>query len=94
MKTQKVPGKKNKNKVLVYALSTCAWCRMTKQFLKDNGVEYEYVDVDLCNDGDKDKIKNHILSLGGSLSYPTVIVNDKTLINGFRQDKIKEILQI
>ncbi|MCJ7424882.1 glutaredoxin family protein [Candidatus Bathyarchaeota archaeon] len=94
MKIQKVQGQNNKNKVRVYALSTCAWCKMTKQFLKDNNIEYEYVDVNLCSDEDKDKIKEHILSKGGSLSYPTIIINDKTLITGFRKDKIKETLQI
>jgi glutaredoxin len=67
---------------------------MTKQFLKDNDVEFEYVDVDKCSDEDLDKIRQDILSKGGSLSYPVIIVNDKTLINGFRKDKIKEILGI
>ena len=94
MKIEKVPGKNQKNKVFLYALSTCAWCKMTKQFLKDNDVEFEYVDVDQSSDEDLEKIKKDILSKGGSLSYPVVIVNDKTLINGFRKDKIKETLGI
>jgi glutaredoxin len=94
MKVEKVPGKNRKNKVFLYALSTCAWCKMTKQFLKDNDVEFEYVDVDKCEDEDLDKIKKEILGKGGSLSYPVIVVNDKTLINGFRKDKIKETIGI
>ncbi len=94
MKIVKIPGKKNKHKVLVYALSTCAWCKMTKQFLKDNNIEYEYVDVDLCDGEDKEKIKREILNRGGNLSYPIIIVDDKILITGFRKDKLKEILKI
>jgi glutaredoxin len=94
MDVQKVPGKNKKSKILIYALSTCAWCKMTKQFFKDNSIEFEYVDVDLCNDKDKDKIKEDILNRGGSLSYPTIIIDDKTLITGFRKDKIKEVLRI
>jgi glutaredoxin-like protein NrdH len=94
MKLEKVSGKNNKNKVSLYTLSTCAWCRMTKQYLKDNGVEYEYVDVDLCSKDDLDRIKEDILSKGGSLSYPVIIINDKTLINGFRKDLIKEHLGV
>jgi glutaredoxin len=85
---------KTKSKVLLYALSTCAWCKMTKQFLKDNNIEYEYVDVDLCHEEDKEKIKREILNRGGSLSYPTIIIDDKILITGFRKDKLKEILEI
>ncbi len=94
MKVEKVPGKNNKNKVLIYALSTCAWCKMTKQYLKDNDIEYEYVDVDKCNREDLGKVKEDILGRGGSLSYPVIIVNDKILINGFRKDKIKETLGV
>lgn len=88
----KVPGENNKHKVFIYALSTCAWCKLAKQFLKENKVEYEYVDVDLCNTEDKEKIREDILSRGGSLSYPTIIIDDKILITGFRKDKLKEIL--
>jgi len=90
----KVQGKNSKHKVLVYALSTCAWCKLTKQFLKKNEIEYEYVDVDLCDYEDKEKIKKDILNRGGSLSYPTIIVDDKILITGFRKDKLKESLEI
>ena len=34
-------------RVFVYALSTCGHCRAAKKLLNDNGVEYEFVDVDL-----------------------------------------------
>jgi glutaredoxin len=94
MKAEKVPGKNKKQKVFLYTLSTCAWCKMTKQYLKDNGIEYEYVDVDQCNEEDLDKIKEDVLSKGGHLSYPVIIINNKTLINGFRKDLIKEHLGI
>jgi glutaredoxin-like protein NrdH len=78
----------------LYALSTCAWCRMTKQFLKDNNIEYEYIDVDLCEEEDKQKIREHIQSKGGPLSYPTIIIDDNVLITGFRTDKLREALQL
>jgi glutaredoxin len=94
MQFSKVQGKQNKHKVVLYALSTCVWCKMTKQFLKDNKVEYEYKDVDLCEEEDKQKIREHIQSKGGPLSYPTTIVDDNVLITGFRKDLLKEALEI
>ena len=94
MEIYKVSGKNNKHRVLLYTLSTCAWCKMTKQFLKDSGVEFEYVDVDLCNKVDRGKVHNDIKSRGGDLTYPTLIVDNKTLINGFLKDKIKKALEI
>ena len=90
----KVAGKNNKHKVLMYAISTCAWCKMTKKFLKENDVEYEYVDVDLANDEDHEKIREDIISKGGEPSYPTLIIDDKTVITGFRKDKIEEALEL
>jgi len=94
MKIVKVNGKKRSHKVFMYAISTCAWCKRTKQFLKDNNVEFEYVDVDLCSDEDQEKIEKDITSRGGRLSYPTLIVDDKTLVTGYKPDKITGVLDL
>jgi len=94
MQFSKVSGQKNQHKVVLYTLSTCAWCKMTKQFLKDANIEYEYVDVDLCEEDDKQEIRQQIRSKGGSLSYPTTIIDDNVLVTGFRKDKLKEALGI
>jgi len=94
MQFSKVSGKKNNHKVTLYALSTCVWCKLTKEYLKENEVEYQYVDVDLLDEDDKTKVHETISSKGGMLSYPTIIVDDKTVITGFRKDKLKEALEI
>jgi len=59
VKIVKVPGKNNKHKVFMYAISTCAWCKLTKNFLKTNNIEYEYVDVDLLSGEDRERICMH-----------------------------------
>ncbi|MFQ5905703.1 MAG: glutaredoxin family protein [bacterium] len=46
MGVEHVEGKK-KGDVLLYALSTCGWCRKTKRLLEKLRVEYDYVYVDL-----------------------------------------------
>ena len=46
MALQHVPGK-NMGDLKLFALSTCPWCRKTKQLLDELGVEYNFVDVDL-----------------------------------------------
>ncbi len=94
METVRVTGENNRHKVLMYALSTCVWCKLTKQFLKDNKIAYEYVDVDLCSENDRRGVKKDIQSRGGDLVYPTLIIDDKVLINGLRKDQIKEALDI
>jgi len=94
MKKVKVLGENNMHKVFMYALSTCAWCKLTKNFLKDNDIEYEYVDVDLSSREDRERIRGDILKRGGRLSYPVIIIDDRILINGFRKEEMKEALEI
>ena len=94
MQFSKVSGTKNSHKVTLYALSTCVWCKLTKEFLTENSVEYEYIYVDLCDEDDKQKIHEIIQSKAGGLIYPTTIVDDKVVITGFRKDKLKEALEI
>jgi glutaredoxin len=76
----------------MYAISTCIWCKRTKKWLRDHDIEYLYVDVDLCNVEDREKIKKDILTRGGQLVYPAIIIDDELLINGFRIEKLKEVL--
>ena len=94
MRYIKVPGKYKGHKVLIYAISTCIWCKRAKKFLRDQDIEYKYVDIDQCNVEDRSKIKNDILARGGQLVYPTIIIDDKILINNFRIDKIRNALGI
>jgi len=94
MEIVKIPGRNNKHKVFLYAISTCAWCKLAKNFLKENEIEYQYVNVDLSSEEDREKIRRDILRRGGNLSFPTIIIDDKVLIIGFRKDKLKEALGI
>ena len=92
MQFSKVLGKNKEHKVIVFALSTCAWCKLVKQFLKNNEVEYRYIDIDLSQEEEKEEIRQMIRDKGGPLSFPTTIIDDKILITGFKKDKIKEAL--
>jgi len=92
MKIQRVSGNNKKHKVFVYALSTCAWCKKTKQFLKDKDVEYEYVDVDLLSKEDLERVKAEITSRGAQLLFPLIVIDDKVIITGFREDQISGAL--
>jgi glutaredoxin-like protein NrdH len=94
MLTTKVEGKNRKHKVLVYAISTCGWCRRAKQNLKDLDVEYEYIDIDLCSGEDRQEITKDILSRKGPLAYPTVIVDDKILLTGPSREELREVLEL
>jgi len=94
MQTTKVPGKNNTHTVLLYAISTCPWCNKEKKLLRDNNIDFEYVDVDLCNDEDYEKIEDDLVSRGGRFSFPAIIIDGKILINGFKESEIRKSLEI
>ena len=94
MQTIKVQGKNSKHKVMLYVLSTCPWCKKEKQLLRDNNIEFEYVDVDLSNDEDYKKIEDDILNRGGRFSFPAIIIDNRILINGFKEDEIRKSLEL
>jgi len=84
----------NKGKIMLYALSTCIWCKKTKNFLDDLGVEYNFIYVDYLEGDEKEKTKKEIMKWNPRCSFPTIVINDKVCIVGFKEDKIKEALMI
>ena len=91
MKIEHVKGE-DKGKIMLYALSTCGWCRKTKEFLKDLGVAYDYIYVDQLEGKDRDDTMEDIKKWNPRCSFPTLVVNNKECIVGFKEDKIKEAL--
>lgn len=91
MNVVKVQGQNKRHKVLIYALSTCVWCKRTKQFLKDNDVDHEYVDVDLESGEERKKIERDLASRECYV-YPALLIDGRRLIKGFKVDEIKEAL--
>jgi glutaredoxin-like protein NrdH len=83
----------NKGKVFLYTLSTCIWCRKMKNFLNEQGVAYDYIDVDLLGRLDRQTAREQVTSWNPSLSFPTVIINDgQTVVLGFDMEKVKGAL--
>jgi glutaredoxin-like protein NrdH len=92
MAEQHVPGKKA-GKIMLYALSTCVWCKKTRNLLDDLGVEYSYTYVDLLKDEEKKETMKTVEKWNPSCSFPTMVIDDKKCIVGFREDEIKKALK-
>ena len=84
----------NKGKIMLYALSTCGWCKKTKELLDSLGVEYFYTYVDLLEGDDSSNTMEELKHWNPKCSFPTLVINDKSCIVGFKEDKIKEVLKI
>jgi glutaredoxin-like protein NrdH len=87
-----VPGRDKKHKVVLYALSTCGWCRRTKELLVEEGVEHEFVDVDLATGEERAQVTAKARELNPRGNYPVLQVGDKVVV-GYDPDKIREALR-
>ncbi len=89
-----IPGSRNEHHVAFYGLSTCIWCRRTRQFLESEKVEFEYVYVDLLHGQEREETVTTIKQWNPSVSFPTIVVDDERCVVGFKPDKLKEVLEL
>ncbi len=75
-------------KVIVYGTPTCPWCDRVKEFLKENNVKFEYINVA----EDKEKAQE-MVEKSGQMGVPVTDIDGEIII-GFDQDKIKELLKL
>jgi len=80
----------NKGKVFLFALSTCIWCRKTKNLLDSLGVKYSYIFMDKLEGKEKDKRMDELENWNPRCSFPTLVINNKKVIVGFKEDEIKK----
>ena len=92
MVVEHVNGKKI-GKIILYALSTCGWCAKTKNLLRELGVDFDYIYVDLLEGQEQDTIMNEVERWNPKGSFPTLVIQDKKCIIGFREDEIREALK-
>ncbi len=86
-----VAGKK-RGSVILYALSTCQWCEKTKRLLIELGVDFSYVYVDLAEQDEQERLMDEMERFNPRGSFPTLVIDDKKCIVGFREQEIREAL--
>jgi glutaredoxin-like protein NrdH len=83
----------SKSKIKLFTLSTCSHCIRTKRFFKDNGIDMEFVDVDLLASAERESVMNEVRMLNPDCSFPTICIGD-TIIVGFNEEKLKKALNM
>lgn len=74
--------------VIVYSTPTCPFCIRAKQFLKENNIQFEDIDVSVNQEKAQEMMKK-----SGQMGVPLIDI-DGELIIGFDKAKIKEVLGI
>ena len=72
--------------VIVYSTPTCPFCIRAKQYLKENNVQFE--DIDVSEDPEK---ADEMIKKSGQMGVPVIEI-DGGIIVGFDKEKIKEAL--
>ncbi|MFP4474382.1 MAG: glutaredoxin family protein [Desulfatibacillaceae bacterium] len=78
--------------VFIYTLSTCGHCKRTKEFFAEQGVDYDYVDVDKLQGPERQETIDKVKDINPRCSFPTVVIGDNVIV-GFKQDEIKDALK-
>jgi glutaredoxin-like protein NrdH len=79
--------------VKVFALSTCPYCRMARQFMDENAVSYDVVEVDKLDGQERADAIDEVKKLSGGTSFPVIVVDGEVIV-GFNKVRIKELLSL
>ncbi|MEK6844965.1 MAG: glutaredoxin domain-containing protein [Nanoarchaeota archaeon] len=74
--------------VKIYTIPTCPWCLKTKEFLKENKIKFEEINV-----ASNQRAAKEIINKSGQTSVPIIDINGN-LILGFDEKKLKKALKL
>lgn len=74
--------------VKVYSTPICPWCTRVKEFLKQNNVEFE--DINVAQDQEK---AQKMIQKSGQTGVPVVEIDGQIVI-GFDEAKLKSLLKL
>ena len=75
-------------KVTVYSTLSCPFCVRAKDYLKENNIEFEEVDVSTNQERVKEMIEK-----SGQMGVPVIEI-DGEIVTGFDKSKISKLLGI
>jgi glutaredoxin-like protein NrdH len=91
----KVPGDSGGYDLKLFALSTCGFCKRAIAFLKEKGVGYSYVYVDMLGVGVKRRIKDEFYKrFMTRMLYPAMVIDGNDTLIGFTEETWKQRLGV
>jgi len=78
-------------KVVIYSLSTCPWCKKAKSYFDERNVAYDNTDYDLVDTDVQARIERDMrdLEVGG---FPVVKIG-RDVVVGFKPERYEELLR-
>ena len=90
---KEVSGEINEHDLLLYALSTCGWCRKARKYLEDCGYAYRYVYVDLLEGDTLKDVVEEVERYNPKKSFPTLVIDGDVVVAGFDRSNYAEKLK-
>jgi glutaredoxin len=88
-------GTRNDHEIMVYALSTCGFCKRALAFLDSHEFSYKYLYVDLIPIDSKNMIKQELKArFNENVAFPFAVVDDKKHLVGFIEADWKLTLDV
>ncbi len=75
-------------KVTIYSTPTCPWCKTTKKFFQDNGVQYE--DKDVASDL---AARQDMMTKSGQMAVPVTDIDGRIIV-GYDEPQLREALSL
>lgn len=75
-------------KIKVYSTPTCFWCSKLKEWLKQNKIEFEEIDV-----SEDAKAAQEMIEKSGQMGVPVTEIDGKIVV-GFDVNALKKLLKI
>lgn len=89
---EQVEGSKQDHDLVLFALSTCGWCKKARAFLDDNDIAYRFVYVDLLEGDELDRVYSEVKRLNPQRTFPTLVIDDEDVVIGFKDSTYTEKL--
>ncbi|KND48814.1 MAG: glutaredoxin-like protein, YruB-family [Parcubacteria bacterium C7867-005] len=76
-------------KIEIYSTPTCHFCHMAKDFFKANNIPF--TDHDVSTDLTRRK---EMVDKSGQMGVPVIVVDDKSVVVGFDQERLSDLLGV
>ena len=79
-------------KVVIYALSTCLWCKKTKKYFEENKIPFTAEDYDKQTDARQEEMMKEMKGSGCTGSFPFTRIGS-ACVQGYDPEEFSKLLE-
>lgn len=89
-----VDGTRSERDLVLYSLSTCAFCRTAMEFLKEEGYAFRFIHLDQIDLETKRGAKKELKAKYGEIAvFPVLIIDSERALSGFVPERWREAIE-